>query len=352
MDNKKENKNTTDKTKPAEKEQLSPPAETTPTSKGGAVWLVVFVLVIGVGGWAFWPEIGPSIKPIIAKVRGISKPDDFPVPPQIVANPPSPSNIEGEQSKIDAQNGLTTESQDQVQELAQAQEQPSQQAPQETQTGEQKNITNIEGALENIVQRLDAIEQRLGELEQRPQITRDPTSSAQALVLATTQLAARLSGEAPFVAELNVLEKVAGDDAGVMQAIGALKPHSEAGIPTVATLTARFKDLSTEIMRTRLRGSDNGWMGEIKDRIGGLIVVRRTDPATATDPVERALALADGALQVGALDEAVVAMKALEGDAGALAAPWLGDSDARLMAASALETLNNHALAKLGAATE
>ena len=342
MDNEKENKNTADKTKPAEKEQPVPPAETTPTSKGGAVWLVVFALVIGVSGWAFWPEIGPSIKPIIAKVRGISKPDDFPVPPQMAANP---ANTESEQGKIDAQNGLTAEAQ------AENQEQLAQQA-QQPQTGEQKNITNIEGALENIMQRLSKIEQRLSELEQRPQITRDPTSSAQALVLATTQLAARLGGEVPFVAELNVLEKVAGDDAEVMQAINILKPHSEAGIPTVATLAARFKDLSTEIMRTRLRGSDNGWMGEIKDRIGGLIVVRRTDPATATDPVERALALADSALQVGALDEAVVAIKALEGDAGALAAPWLGDSDARLMAAGALEILNNHALAKLGAATE
>lgn len=346
MDNEKENKNTADKTKPAEKEQPVPPAETTPTSKGGAVWLVVFALVIGVSGWAFWPEIGPSIKPIIAKVRGISKPDDFPVPPQMVA---SPANTESEQGKIDAQSGLTEEAPAEAQ--AENQEQPAQQA-QQLQTGEQKNITNIESALENIMQRLSKIEQRLSELEQRPQITRDPTSSAQALVLATTQLAARLGGEVPFVAELNVLEKVAGDDAEVMQAINILKPHSEAGIPTVATLTARFKDLSTEIMRTRLRGSDNGWMGEIKNRIGGLIVVRRTDPATTTDPVERALALADSALQVGALDEAVMAIKALEGDAGALAAPWLGDSDARLMAASALETLNNHALAKLGAATE
>ena len=46
--------------------------------------------VIAVGGWAFWPEIGPSIKPIVAKVRGISKPEGLtPAAPTLVAPAPA-----------------------------------------------------------------------------------------------------------------------------------------------------------------------------------------------------------------------------------------------------------------------
>lgn len=317
------------------------PADPTPTSSGGLVWFVVLLGVIAVGGWALWPEIGPSIKPIIAKVRGISSPEDF-VAQQTISSP-------------GANETALVKTDDQAQPHTRIREET---APPETTTsampttpdmasGEQEKIAN---ALENIMRRLDVIEQRLGELEQRPQFTRDPTASAQALVLATTQLAARLGGEGPFRAELDVLEKVAGDVPEVMQAINDLKSHSEAGIPTVATLSARFADVGKEIMQARLRGSDGGWMGEIKDRLGSLVVVRRTNPATTTDPVERAVALATDALEVGALDEAVQAIRAIEGDISAVGAPWLGDADTRLMAERLLEVLNNHALARLGAA--
>ena len=316
------------KSKPGKKTNKASeaPAETVPTSSGGFVWLVVFLVIIGVGGWAFWPEIGPSVKPIIAKVRGISKPEDMapvmvsPAPkasvaPVVVsAEPPKPSP-----------------------------------APAPAPTAEVANNTaNTASALANIQNRLGAIERRLAELENRPQLTRDPTSSAQVLVLATTQLAARLGGEGPFVAELDVLEKVSGQSKTVIEAVKELRPHADAGIPTIATLRTRLADLSKGIMRARLGDGESGWMGEIKDKLGSLVTIRRTDPATTTDPVERALALASAALAVGALDEAVQAISAIEGNAGSVAAPWLGDAGARLLAQSTLETLNNYALSQLG----
>ena len=290
------------------------PAETAPTSSGGVVWLVVFIAVIGVGGWAFWPEIGPSVKPIIAKVRGISKPEDLAPAPVM----PAPSIALGAPAVVDVQ-------------------QPEPQAE-----------NNIADALENIQSKLAVMEQRLSELESRPQLTRDPTSSAQVLVLATTQLAARLGGEGPFVAELDVLEKVSGQSETVIGAIQKLRPHAGAGIPTTATLRMHFVDVAHAIMRARLKGSESGWVGKIKDKLGSLVTIRRTDPTTTTDPVERAVAMAEAALDVGALDEAVQAVSSIEGDAGSVAAPWLGDASARLLAQGTLETLNNYALSQLG----
>lgn len=311
-----------------------PPAETVPTSSGGFIWLVVFIAVIGVGGWAFWPEIGPSVKPIIAKIRGISTPKDFapapapaPAPATVMPTPPS---------VLGAPAGVSV----------------YQPQPASSPTAKSSSIleadNNIADALASMQSKLVAIEQRLSELENRPQLTRDPTSSAQVLVLATTQLAARLGGEGSFAGELNVLEKVSGQSEIVIAAIGKLRPHADAGIPTTATLRAHFNDVAEAIARARLKGNETGWMGEIKDKFGSLITIRRTDPATTTDPVERAIAMAEAALEVGALDEAVQAVSSIEGDAGSVAAPWLGDAGARLLAQSTLKTLNNYALSQLG----
>ncbi len=298
------------------------PAETVPTSSGGFIWLVVFIAIIGVGGWAFWPEIGPSVKPIIAKVRGISTPEELAPTPAM----PAPPTALGTPAVVSDQ-------------------QPQ---PASLPTFAPEADNNIADALANIQNKLVAIEQRLNELENRPQLTRDPTSTAQVLVLATTQLAARLGGEGSFTAELNVLEKVSGQSEIVIAAVGELRPHADAGIPTTATLRAQFNDVAQDIMRQRLKGNETGWMGEIKDKFGSLVTIRRTDPATTTDPVERAIAMAEAALEVGALSEAVQAVSSIEGDAGAVAAPWLGDASARVLAQSTLKTLNNYALAQLG----
>lgn len=309
------------------------PAETTPTSSGGFIWLIVFVAIIGVGAWAFWPEIGPSIKPIISKVRGISTPEDFPAPKLANAPAITPAKI--------------TPSPDEIAEKSPVVEPvPTVTSPELSPATEQASETIR--ALEEIKQKLAAMEMRLQELESRPAPQAGTTSSAQVLVLATTQLAARLSGEGSFSAELDVLEKVSGQNEIVMDSIAKLRPHGDAGIPTVATLRARFVDVSRDVMRAHMGSGDSGWMGKVKDGIGSLITVRRTDPATTSDPVERALALADAALEVDALDEAVLALGAVEGAAGGALAPWLGDAGARLLAQNALDTLHNHALSQLG----
>ena len=325
--------NTKKDTKPKSGKKINndgaPPAETVPTSSGGFIWLVVFIAIIGVGGWAFWPEIGPSVKPIIAKVRGISTPEDAPAPAPATVMP-TPPTVLGAPAVVGV-----------------PQPQPaSSPTAKSSPTPEADN--NIADALASIQSKLVAIEQRLNELENRPQLTRDPTSSAQVLVLATTQLAARLGGEGSFADELNVLEKVSGQSETVIAAIRELRPHADAGIPTTATLRTHFNDVAQAIARARLKGNETGWMGEIKDKFGSLVTIRRTDPTTTTDPVERAIAMAEAALEVGALSEAVQAVASIEGDAGSVAAPWLGDAGARLLAQSTLKALNNYALSQLG----
>lgn len=346
------------KSKPAKKAKSkntgAVPIKTTSTASGGFIWLVVFAMVIGAGGWWLWPQIGPELKPLIAKVRGVSQPVDLPtktgarapgkqetrapVLPQFDPQPapavePAGAASHQMQAQIDAMgqrlsaitSALATGSSDAggggSAEMAAA-------------------LADINNALANISARLDA-------LEARPQISRDPTASAQALVLATTQLRSRLIGEGPFTTELDLLQGVAGDSVEVEKAIGHLKPHAQAGVLTVQTLAAQFKNLGREVLKARVRDQQTGWMGEVKTTLSSLITIRRTDPSKTTDPLERALAEAGVALEVGALDEAVAALMNIEGAPGAVLAAWMGDAQARLLAESAMEALHNHALTRL-----
>ena len=342
------------KTKSAKKADAVP-TETTPTASGGFLWLLVFMVVVGVSGWWLWPQIGPELKPLIAKVRGVSAPVDLPtqtgarstdkpvtqapvlaepapalasvVAPDVAPDAAVQAKLDAMQQRLSAiTSALATRSSGDVDgssaELATA-------------------LADIKNTLANINARLDA-------LEARPQaMQRDPTTSAQALVLATTQLRSRLIGEGPFMAELNLLQSVAGDSVEVENAISDLRPHADAGVPTVQTLAARFTALGRDVLKARARDRQSGWMGEIKTTLGSLITVRRTDPSKTSDPLERALAEAAAALEVGALDEAIEQLIAIEGAPGAVLAGWLGDAQARLLAERALEALHNHALTRL-----
>ena len=215
----------------------------------------------------------------------------------------------------------------------------------------QSNLDAIGGvarALEDVNRELASLSGRLQAIEDRTRA--DPTAPAQALVLGMTQLRSRLLGDGPFAAELAALEQIATGDAAVQTAVGRLRPHADVGIPTEAALIARFDKVAKAIVAARSTTDAEGWLGAVKDRLGGLVTVRRTDPAQITDAVERSVAIAEAALELGELAEAVKALNELQGAPAEAAAAWLGDASARVNAEAALEALHRHALAVLSAA--
>ena len=134
-------------------------------------------------------------------------------------------------------------------------------------------------------------------------------------------------------------------------AVSRLRPHADVGIPTEAVLTALFDKVAKQIISARSTSEADGWLAVVKDSLGGLVTVRRTDPAAITDAVERAVAVAEAALELSDLAEAVNALSALQGAPGDAAAAWLGDASARADAEAALDTLHNHALEALAQAS-
>jgi len=206
-------------------------------------------------------------------------------------------------------------------------------------------LSDLKSEMGSLNTRLDAMDATLQDLSSRQSLQTGASVSAQALVLAATQLRVRLLGDSSFTAELTALERIAGEDSVVLAAVGHLRPHAEVGVPSKADLTARFTSVAADIIRASATSGEAGWMATLKDTVSGLVTVRRTDPTEITNAVERSVAVAEAALQAGALDEAVQALSALQAGPGEAAAAWLGDARARVDVEAALEALYNQALA-------
>jgi len=208
-----------------------------------------------------------------------------------------------------------------------------------------KLLSDLKSDMGSLNTRLDTMDATLKDLGSRQSLQTGASVSAQALVLAATQLRVRLLGDSSFAAELTALERIADEDSVVLAAVGHLRPHAEVGVPSKADLTARFSSVAADIIRASAASGEAGWMATLKDTVGGLVTVRRTDPTQITNAVERSVAVAEAALQAGALDEAVQALSALQAGPGEAAAAWLGDARARVDVEAALDALYNQALA-------
>lgn len=337
----------------------------------GLLWLALVILVAGGGAYAWWAGLGSA--PYLQDLRALMGLEPRPTQVRlteegtpVIASPAEPAAPEAAAASdapppVEAPAPESEPEPEAVSEAAVAAEAPAAAPPEIAEAlapmpatpdspVPAREVAALMGEIAALKAEVAALGSRLAELESRKRA--DPTAPAQALVLAATQVRARLAGDGPFAAELAALEKIAVDDAEVAQIATRLRPHAEVGVPSEAALTARFAAVARDVMRARVRPEDAGWMAAVKERLGGLVTVRRTDPATITDEVERAVAVAEAALELGELPDAVEALSALSGAPAEAAAAWLGDAHARVEAEAALEDLHSHALAVLARAGE
>jgi hypothetical protein len=207
-------------------------------------------------------------------------------------------------------------------------------------------LASVIADLRDEVQALNA---RLKRLESAPRGVADPSASAQALVLSVTQLATQAESDQPFSTALDALERIGGKDPVVATALDVLRAYGDAGVPTQDALAEQFNGVAGAVMKVHSQSQRPGWWGEVERALSNLVSVRQTDPARIDDPVERALAIADQALDKKDLKTAVAALTPIGGvEADALRA-WHTAAQARVNIQDALQALHNHALAALAA---
>lgn len=207
--------------------------------------------------------------------------------------------------------------------------------------------SHLARTLDALQAQIATLNTRMGALENTPRGLVDPSASAQALVLAVSQLQTQAGSMAGFSGELDALERIGNGDAFIGAAAQRLRPYAGAGVPSPTVLNAHFKTMAADVMRAHGQSDQGGWWGEVSNTMSGLVTVRRTDPTRIDDDVERALAIAEQALAQNDLKTAVAALSALQGVEGQAAEGWRTAAGARVTVFETIADLHNFAITAL-----
>jgi len=376
-----------------------------PSGGGGFVWLLAALLVIGGGGYAAWPFLAPSIEPTIKNARKMLGLGTRPTEPSLSASPmmkqpqlTPPTAARIEPAPVYAPQPQPPLSTPESNHPAQMSEPPIVEDPLDTGVSRLVNTSppraaetapDIAPLVQSLTDRLDVLEARLlnatnggavntedaapdatghlvrtlselkadlatlktrvTALESAPRGQIDPSASAQALVLAVTQLGARTESDRPFGGALDAVERIGGAEPSVGAAVARLRTYAAVGAPTQASLVAGFKTMAVGVMKAHGQIKRTGWWDELVGAASSLVTVRQTDPARIDDPVERALAVADIALKDNDLKTALAALESVHGAEGDAARAWRDAARARVEVRDAMEILHNYALGTLAA---
>jgi hypothetical protein len=205
--------------------------------------------------------------------------------------------------------------------------------------------------LESQAANATSLAQHVRSLEVTTQAARDAASTISTTVLAVGQLVQAAEGGDGFVRQLAAVRAMGGDDPDIAQAAAGLENYAASGIPTLATLRAKFPETAQAVARAEPVAEGDGWTDKVVDRLASLVTIRRTGPsAIANEGVDGILARAEAALFGGDLRSAVKAMEELSGAPAEAAADWLQLARSRLEAERLLAALQQRAIARLSAA--
>lgn len=207
---------------------------------------------------------------------------------------------------------------------------------------ELKRTSADAAAVLRLADRVEKAEAEMRELQAK-------RSSAVAQLLAVGQLREALARAMPYDNELRALLALAGADPEVVSVTQPLKARAITGIPTAPTLVGRFHRLAPDLVRAQLLPAEQSWWRQTLDRLTSLVIVRREDGEAAGDSAAAIVARVEARLAEDDLEHAAAEAAGLKDAAAEIAAPWLADVQARLIADKAASALTAHVVAQVGA---
>ena len=165
---------------------------------------------------------------------------------------------------------------------------------------------------------------------------------AAALLLGMTQFRSALNRDnAAFADDLQVLKNLVAKDvdgaagnAALLDALDRLAPRAEEGVLTPGGLTNEFRTLAGEAVVESLKGQDVSLQDKVSARFSDLFQVEKEGELVNGTPTQAALSKAEKLLEGGDISSAIATVETLEGPAAEVAAPWLDDARATLLAQS------------------
>ncbi len=326
-------------------------------------FLVVIVIGVGLFNWPFWVEVlAPYLPGVEAEpTETTAAPSEAPVMAEKGGESVEEIRTERQQlrqelNRLMARMETIEKSVDSVKKLVQVTVSASEKGDAGRTSAA---LTERLSELEKNGQSIKVLLQRMDKLESGStanvsaaagaQAGGGQTARAQVIVLAVANLRQAVAKGEPFEKPLEALNALSGDDPDIKTAVVLLSKSSAAGIPTLATLRERFDGLAGKMVQASKTLEETGWMERATNRIMSLVTWRRVGNGAEASSLDAIVARAEARLKVGDLKGAIDALKGLSTHAKAaqVAAPWLKDAKARIVAERAVVTLHVHAVSLL-----
>jgi hypothetical protein len=195
-----------------------------------------------------------------------------------------------------------------------------------------RKTESVEDGLASVGGNIGDLDSRVSELEARPVQSGEKIA---AMVLALGQVEAAMNSGRPYRNALDRLEFLGRDDPLISEgdALAALSPWADYGIPDRLALHRRFVELAPEIDRALSGAEEQSWLDSVWNRIAGLVTIRRIDGGDLTP-----LARTEQALEEGDLPTVIATLEG-KGPLGPDGEAWLNLVTARIEAERGIEIL-------------
>ena len=156
---------------------------------------------------------------------------------------------------------------------------------------------------------------------------------AAAMLIAFSQFRSSLDREESFDKDLDLLKKLVGDDNPELQSnLDRLSIHADDGVLTTAGLATALKQMTGDIVVSSLNGEDISIKEKAKARFGDLVQIEKDGVPVSGTETQKTLSRAQDVLEKGEIEESVVLLESLEGNAEEAAKPIIEEAKALMLA--------------------
>jgi hypothetical protein len=205
-------------------------------------------------------------------------------------------------------------------------------------------LARLEGGehLAEITASIARLQEEMSELREQAAGRVEQAEAATELSRAYAALAERVDAGTPFGDELEAVAELLPGAPG----LEVLRPHAGDGVPTIPDLQARLGEIATGLSREEPDevvaddGADDGVWQTLRERLEGMVSVRRTDEPDWSAVMGRA----DEALQRGDIATAIAEVEQVHDAVPGEIEAWLADAKTRRDAEVGLDELSTAVL--------
>lgn len=204
-------------------------------------------------------------------------------------------------------------------------------------------VTSLETAVSGAQKQTSTLQSNV-EAVQAQQKSLEGKIGIPALAVVTDSLVQQIDHGEPFVTHVDALSTLGADPAKV----AVLRQYADKGVPSAATLAAKFAPLAEPMVAAPHRAPPNaGLMDRLKSGMSGLVTVRSADTATGNDLSSR-VARIETALSHDDVTAAYESWNLLPAEAKAKSEAWGALAKTSAVARAAARSLQREAIVSLG----